>query len=1056
MRHLIDWFLTSKVAANLLMAMIIILGFLTLISSKLEVFPEISPSLINISVAYPGSTPEEVEEGVCIKLEEAITGLEGIKEISSIASENGGLVSAHLYDDADKQEVLDDIKSRIDSVSTLPEGSEEPVIIDVVAPQAVVSIVVSGQTDEKTLRTIAQGVRDEIASLSGISRVEITNGRQYEIAIEVSEEELRRYRLSFDEVAQALRGSALNLSAGSLKTSVNEILIRTNTQAYVKRDFEKIVVRRSKDGGEVFLKDVAAVVDGFEDDLEWSEFNGEPALTLTVFRLGDQGAPEIAEKVEDYLEKKKASLPQGIKLTLWKSWADLLDQRLDLMLRNGYMGLILVFLVLALFLKFRLAWWVALGIPTAFLGAIWLLPFFGTSINMMSLFGFIVVLGIMVDDAIVVSENIYHHAQAGEKGIEASRKGTYEVMLPVLLAVMTTIAAFMPMLTMPGVTGQFARVIPIVVVATLIFSLIESLLILPYHLSHGLNANKRKLRGPLGALQHFHNSFSKGLDWWIHRVYRPSLNFALRWSLLTLSAGVALVIFAYGLFAGGYVRFNFFPPVAGDQMVVSLTMPLGTPVEETASKVEEIRQAALELKHKYEKNKPDSVFKHMQLSIGSHPQTAEQNWDRGASVPASSNLGEIFIELQPPDVRGDLPAEDLLSELRNKVGDLPGVKEIRYDAAITGRNTPVNVKLRSSRVQDLRAAADQLQSKLRGFEGVFDIHDNMLKGKEELELLLKPEAESLGLTQAELTRQVRQAFYGEESQRIQRGKDEIKVMVRYPREARRSLQDIKDMMIQSPQGQKVPFTHVAEVRMGEGLAEINRSDGSRSINIIADVDRTKADANQINLELKNQILPELVAHYPGMSFDFDGEQQDQQESLGGLFRGTLIALALIYIFLALAFRSYLQPFVVMLAIPFGMVGAILGHWWLGHDITILSAIGILAMSGVVVNDSMILIDFVNRQRRAGIPILEAVKEAGPRRFRAILLTSLTTFAGLTPLLFETSVQAQFLIPMAISLSFGVMFSTFIILLVVPAAYILLDKTIKLLHKGIQFFQNIYA
>ncbi|MHC4223498.1 MAG: efflux RND transporter permease subunit, partial [Planctomycetota bacterium] len=730
----------------------------------------------------------------------------------------------------------------------------------------------------------------------------------------------------------------------------------------------------------------------------------------------------------------------------WRSWAKLLDQRLSLLLNSGKWGLIPIFAILMLFLRARLAFWVAVGIPTCFLGAIWLLPSLDTTINMMSLFAFIVVLGIMIDDAIVVSENIHFHSRHGLRGRAAAKQGTQEMLVPVTLAVLTTIAAFVPMLTLPGTMGQFASVIPVVVVCTLAFSLIESLLILPKHLSHLVPRHERKRPwGPFRLWLAFTGIFSGGLERFVQYIYRPVLGLAMRWRYVTFSLGIAVVLLAAGLFGGGVVQFSFFPPIAGDQLAVSITMPEGTSFETTEAAVRRI-EACIEKVDKEYEAQGAAVVKYTSVSAGVQPRAAENNWERGSGAPSGANLGEVFVELYDPDERGGVAAEDIMRRVRETVGTIPGARDLTYEVTVRGVGAPIAIQLQGRSLTELRSAADKVKARLQQFNGTFDIADDLIEGKQEFRLFITPEAEALGLTQADLARQVRQGFYGDEAQRIQRGRDDVKVMVRYPKSKRRSLADLENMRIRTPGGGEMPFSSVARAEPGRSPAIIHRADGSRSVTVRSDVDLAVANANQIVAELRRDFLPRLTAEYPGLNISFEGEQREQTETLGGLFKGSILALMLIYTLLSLAFGSFIQPIIVLFAIPFGMVGAVLGHWALGMDLTLLSSIGLLAMAGVVVNDAMILIDFVNRSRAKGQSVWEAVKESGPRRFRAVLLTSLTTFAGLTPLLLETSVQAQFLIPMAISLAFGVMFSTLVTLLIVPATYLILEDGLNIARK----------
>ncbi|MEN8148651.1 MAG: efflux RND transporter permease subunit [Planctomycetota bacterium] len=1041
MKGLVNWFIDNPVAANLLMVFIIAGGGLTLMDLKQEVFPDAAPDLITVTVVHPGATPEEIEEGICLKVEEEVEGLEGVKRVTSMAAENIGQVSLELLQGVDKDEVLDDVKTKVDSISTFPADAEKPVIVAIDMINTVMELLVAGETDPVTLHRISREIRDELAAKPGISLVTITNDVAKEISIEISEDALRRYGLTFDDVSAAVRGNSLNLAGGTVKTRDGEILLRANTQAYVGREFEDILLLRSHDGTRVRLGDVADVVDAFEDVDHSSTLDGKPSYTIAVARIGDQSTPAVARTVFDYVEERSRTLPGGITLTVGKDWSDLLRQRRELLLKNGKWGLVLIFAILTLFLRFRLAAWVAVGLLTALLGAIWMLPGTDVTVNMMSLFGFIVVLGILVDDAIVVGENIYYHSRRGLAGAEAAKKGAHEVMKPVVLAVLTTIAAFVPMLTLPGTMGKFARVIPIVVICSLTFSLVESLLILPRHLSHlKPPTGNRRGWGPFRYWVALASIFGKGMEWVAQRAYRPGLLVALRWRYLTLAVGVAMLILTVGVFSGGLIEFVFFPPIEGDQMIVSITMPEGTPARRTSAVLARVTDSLEVVRKKAEADAPGSVFRHVLATLGSQPQAADLLENLGKASNANASRAEVFVLLHPPEKRNGVTAEDLMRDLRAEVGEIPGVRDIKYDVAIHRTGLPISVQFRSDDLGALRAAADRMKGELEKFAGVFDTSDDMLPGKVEYRLFVKPGAEALGITQADLARQARQGFYGDEAQRIQRGRDDVKVMVRYPKAERRSLADLENMRIRRPGGGEVPFSSVARVEVGRSPAVIHRADGARTVNVSADVDLVVANPNEIiaRLREKGGFLERLTGDFPGVTWRLEGEQREQAETLTGLRNGSVIAALLIFTLLALAFGSFVQPLIVLIAIPFGMVGAIIGHMLLGLDLTMLSSIGLLAMSGVVVNDSMILVDFVNRGRASGLSTWDAIVEAGPRRFRPIILTSLTTFAGLTPLLLETSVQAQFLIPMAVSLGFGVLFSTFVILGLVPVFYLILE------------------
>ncbi len=1045
-RGVIAWFTKNTVAANLLMWLIVVSGLLVIPFIKKEVFPDMTVQLVTISVEYPGAAPDEVEESVCRRIEEAVQGLPGVQKVTSSANENAGAVSVELLPEADPDAVLADVKNRVDAIDTFPEEAEKPTVQEIVLRRQVINVAVSGDVDERTLKRIGQRVHDDLAALPSITQVQLVNTRPYEVSIEVSEQALRRWGLSFDDVARAVRRSSLDLPGGSIKTSGGEILLRSLGQAYEGRDFEELVVLTRADGTRVTLDQVARVVDGFEDVDVSARFDGERAVLVQVFRVGDQSAFEIAEVVHDYIAKTQPMLPEGVELTAWRDMAELLQSRLDLLLRNAGTGLLLVFVVLALFLRFQLAFWVALGIPISFLGAIALMPTFDVSINMISLFAFIVVLGIVVDDAIVVGENVYKQLREGKPGVVAAVVGSKQVAVPVVFGVMTTVAAFSPMLDVAGNAREIWRQIPLIVIPCLLFSLIESKLILPAHLSHQKPYGERppahglrRLWQPITTSWRFvQRPLSDGLEWFSHRVYRPSLDLGLRWRYVTASVALTTLALTFGLALTGWVGFIYFPEVEGDNVVGAVTMPQGTPVEVTKRALRRMEQAAREVQDELS-DEPNGAFRHVLTSIGQHPYELEMAQNRGqtSSVASGSHLGEVNIQLAPSEERAVSSAE-VMRMWRERVGTIPDALEVSFTSSILESGADINIQLTHPDIEVLQDVADQLKLKLGTYNGAEDIADSLRPGKREVQLEIKPAAETLGLNLMDLGRQVRQGFYGEEVQRIQRGRDEVKVMVRYPRENRRSLADLENMRIRTANGDEVPFSSVAEAQYGRGFATIKRADLARSVNVTADVDSTKGSTDQILADLEHEFLPQLQRRYPSLSVSYEGETKEQQLTLQSLFVGFMVALFVIYALMAVPFRSYLQPLIVMSAIPFGLVGAIWGHVVMGMDLSIMSMLGLVALTGVVVNDSLVLVDFINKHRDYGHSKLEAVGHAGVARFRPILLTSLTTFASLTPLLLERSVQARFLMPMAVSLGFGVIFSTFISLMLVPSGYLILE------------------
>jgi multidrug efflux pump subunit AcrB len=1045
MKRAIAWFAENSVAANLLMFVLLGAGLLTLTRVKLEVFPELAVDVVTVSVAYPGAAPAEVEEGICVRVEEELQGLQGVKRISSSAAENVGVVRVEVTPGTDVRKVLDEVKSRVDGIANFPAEAEKPVVQEVVLRSQVINVAVWGDADERTLKRLGERVRDDISALPGITYAELSNVRPYEIAIEVSEAALRRHGLSFDEVVRAVRASSLDLPGGSLRTEGGEILLRTKGQAYRGGEFEALLLWTRPDGSVLRLGDVATVVDGFAETDQRARFDGMPAVLVQVFRVGDQSAIAVAAAVHEYVAGAASRMPEGIELTTWKDDSKLLESRLDLLLRNARSGLILVFIVLALFLRLRLALWVSLGIPISFLGTIWLMPAMDVSVNLISLFAFILVLGIVVDDAIIVGENIHTHAQSGKTGLRAAIDGAQEIAVPVVFAVLTTVAAFVPLLSLPGATGKVWRVIPLIVIPSLVFSLVESLFVLPAHLAHDAKARRRG--GLAGVLlrgwEGFQGLFASGLMRFVDRAYRPSLRLALRWRYLTLAAGVGAILLTAGLVGGGRIPFVFMPNVEADFIVAQLTMPQGTPVEVTEAAVRHIEQSAERLRAELDGKSVErggSVLRHMLASIGDQPYRAAQSRHGMGSTSGynASHLGEVMIELAPAEQRS-VPSSEMAVRWRELTGAIPDAVELAYTASLFSAGKPIDVQLTGADLGELRSAADALKAQLTAYGGVIDVADSYRAGKQEVQLALRPAAEPLGLTLMDLARQVRQGFHGEEAQRLQRGRDDVRVMVRYPAAERRSMGDLEQMRIRTPAGAQVPFAALAEAAPGRGYASIQRVDRRRAVNVTADVDQGRANANEVLAALRKDVLPLVLAEHPGVRASFEGEHREQAETFEGLGRGLALALLLVFALLAVPLRSYVQPAIVMSAIPFGMVGAVLGHLLMGMELSVLSLCGMVALAGVVVNDSLVMVDFINRGQRRGMRLLEAVSEAGAARFRPILLTSMTTFAGLAPLvLFEKSMQARFLVPMGVSLAFGVMFSTLVTLMIVPSLYLVLE------------------
>lgn len=1044
-KGILGWFAANHVAANLLMLLIMASGLLAITTAKMEVFPELSLGMINIMVPYRGASPADVEEGVCQRVEEAIAAVDGIKRMTSTAAEGVGTTLVEVEEYADVQEVLDDIKVEIDTIITFPEETEKPVITEIKTRHKVISIVINGDASEKTLKRLAEQIRDDLTAMKNISQVSIAGVRPYEISIEVSEENLRRYNLSFDEVSRAVRESSLDIPAGSVKTGGGEILVRTKGQRYYGPEFEKIIVLTRNDGTQIRLSDIAEVRDGFEDVDLYAGFDGERAAFVQVFRIGEQSALDLARTVKKYIESKKFDLPEGISISLWEDDSAILKSRMDLLKRNAYLGLALVFLCLTLFLNIRLAFWTTLGIPIAFLGAFYIIPFFDVSINMISLFAFIMSLGIVVDDAIVVGENIFAYRQEGMDRTAAAIRGVKEMAMPVVLAVMTTNFAFIPLAYTSGIMGKFLRVLPIVVVSVLTVSLIEALLILPAHLS-AKQSGRRGLIRPL--TDRINRLAGSALKWFIYNPFQRFVARAVRGRYVTFAVSLAIFLCTVGYIVGGHIKFIFFDTIEADNMIATLTMPQGTPYEQTRAVILQIEEAALRAIDEFEaRREPNStpLLKHISTAIGSHPAASRGGPGHSdqSGILVAAHLAEVNVELLDSEER-DVSSVDIKNRWREIVGEIAGVSSLTFMSEIMSTGKAIDIELSHADFDTLLEASEALKTIIRRYNGVSDIEDSFETGKAELKLEIKDAGRTLDLTLADLARQVRQGFYGDEVQRIQRGRDDIRVMVRYPESERKSLADIENMRIRLPNGTEIPFKTVADVKYGRAYASIRRVDRKRVVSVSADVDEAAAVPGEINAELEAEILPQLMREYPGLTWRFAGEQRERNESLGSLRVNFLIALFAIYAILAVQFRSYSQPAIVMSAIPFGIVGAVIGHIVMGYimgttfNLSILSLFGIVALSGVVVNDSLIMIDLINRERRSGIELTQVLRDCATRRFRPIMLTTLTTFSGLLPMITERSLQARFLIPMAISLAFGVMFATAITLVLVPSLYMILE------------------
>lgn len=1040
MTRLIGWFVGNPVAANLLMMILVVGGLISLTQLKQEEFPEIDLGIVQVRVPYLGAAPEEVELGVCIRIEEALEGAQSIYRMTSASSEGMCTVTLELESSADDIEALNDISGRVDAISTFPAETERPIVSLLTSRNQGLEIVIAGDTDERTLKTLALEMREEIAAMDGISQVEVAYVRADEISIEVSEQTLRRYGLTLDQVANAVRRSSLDLPGGTIRAGGGEILVRTKGQAYRGSEFENIVVVSAADGTTITLGEIATIVDGLEEGDLSVRFDGQPAAMVAIYQVGSEDIIDIRDKVRAYVENAQARMPEGIELTIWRDESEELEARLSILLATAGGGLALVLLLLSLPLQFRLAMWVAAGIPIAMLGTIALFIPLGITLSTMSVIAFILVLGIVVDDAIVVGERIYAHERHAEDQHSAAIEGTAEVAVPVIFGVLTTMAAFLPIMLLPGRIGSLFSVLGYIVVICLVFSVIESQLILPSHLAHRrIEPRAGRPNAFVARWLKFQERLAAGIEDFAERRYGEALSRVLEWRYLVLAIGVGILTLTLALIVSGRISVEFFPSIAGDRVVARLTMPEGIAVAETTRAAQQIEQAAQILRSELDLTRQDqpSVIQHVLTTIGQGLAGGQPGGGTSLSTPVS-HRADVAIALVPAAERSEFPSDTIAERWRELTGPIADSVELTFSASQLSAGDAISIQLRGRNVDDLAAAAADLRAELSRFVGVADVSDSFRSGKQEVRLSLRPEAQHLGLTLNDLARQVRQAFYGEEAQRVQRGTEDVRVMVRYPETERRSLGDLEDMRIRTSDGTEVPFAAAAEFTLGQGYSTITRINRQRVVTVRADVNRSITTPEAVLNSLAAEALPRIVAGYRGVTYSLTGEQEERAESFGGMARLFPVALLIMYALLAIPLRSYLQPLIIMSGIPFGAVGAIVGHLMMGWSLTLPSILGMIALSGVVVNSSLVLVDYINRQRRTGVPVLNAVRRAGVVRFRPIMLTSITTFAGLTPLMLIDNPATAFIIPMAISLGWGVLFATVITLFLVPSLVLILE------------------
>lgn len=1047
MKKAIAYMARNSVAANLLMMLILFLGILNVSRIPQEVFQEASLDAIEIRADYRGASPEEVEDGVVRRIEEAIDGVDDIDRISSVASENVGVVTVNLELGADVDKALNDIKSNVDRINTFPAEAERPVVRELTNRRNVLQIAIYGDADEHSLKALAEQVKDELTALDEISFVRLIGVRDYEISIEVSEDALAAYGLRLSDVATAVRRGSLELPGGSLETRNEEILVRSTGQNYTARDFEEIIILATPAGAIVRLADLATVTDGFQDDDLIARFEGQPAVLVAISRTGDERVLDIAEATEEYLAGFRMSVPEGISVDTWRNEHAYLKSRLDLLIKNGIVGFILVTLALVLSMNIQLALWTSLGLLVSFIGSFTVMALLGVSIDMTSLFAFIVAIGIVVDDAIVIGENIFREQERGVPPLRAAVQGATRLCAPVTFAVFTTIAAFSPMLFVPGSMGKLMQSIPTVAITVLLFSLIESLFILPAHLSHmKRNANPGRVMQRLEWIQ---SAITQALARFIHGPLDQVLRFTTQRYVLVLIGSVALIGLSLAFVRGGLVQFIFLPEIEGEVVTARIEMPLGTPAQRTQEIVELLEakghETATEIQADLPESHPPLVTNTMTL-VGDQPSLALNPMAADQHKIIQSHLGEVSLELVNAEIR-KLPALEFEEAWREKVGEIPGVNSLVFQAALISLGSSIRAELAAPTAQALEQATARFREELGNIAGTSNIDDDQDRGKREIQLELLPESRPLGLTFEDMALQVRNAFFGAEALRIQRGRDDVRVMVRLPEDERNTPADLQRLRVRTPAGAEIPLSEVAEARIGPGPSAIHRRDRRRVVTVTADVNEEQNTLEAVIGRIESEIIPAIQTDIPGFRVSFEGEQRQQADSVNALARGFIIALFVMYALLAIPFRSYIQPFIILAVIPFGFIGALIGHIVMGLNLSMLSLFGIVALSGIVINDSLVLIHFINQRRREGVPMEEAIWEGGKARFRPILLTSVTTFLGVLPLILERSIQAQFLIPMAVSLGVGVLFATVILMMLVPALMMLHHRLDVLLRRG---------
>jgi len=1029
MKRMITWWANNPVAANLLMVGILLAGILGFFAMERETFPSFKPSQVKIEFVWPGAAPQEVEEQIVVRMEEALSNLDNVYRIYSTATENYGELEIVTYPAVDMEEFLNEIKGIVDSVNGLPRDMEKPKVSRVIYRQEILRVAVHGDLDERTLKNLAEDIRDEVAALPYVSIVGLFGTRREEITIEISEDSLRKYNLSFSDVSNAIRNSSINLSSGRIRTETGDVLLRARNLANSEREFKAIIVQQSDDGAIVHVGDIATVVDGFEDEEILATLNGQPAVLVQIMSTDKMQIVKLSDSVRAWMKEREKTLPDGVGLSIWLDQADDYKSRMNTISSSATLGLFLVFLVLFLSLRPKVAFWVTAGIAVAFMGTFALLPANDVSLNILSTFAFLLVLGIVVDDAIVVGESIYDKSHK-YKGVDASVQGAMAVSKPVIVAVLTTIVAFAPWFFLTGQDAQATRQLSIVITAALTISIIEAFFILPAHLRH------LKHREKLGRFALWQKGIEQSIVNFSRSTYKGWVSKAVKHRYITTSFFVTMFIVSFGLSNNGWVKFNFMPEVEAEIIFLNVTLPTGTPYNRALKILDQLQAAELKLIEEVEA-RAKSEGGSGKLIKGWYTRS------RRDSVIA-------IISLAPPEVR-DLSAKEAALRLRELVGDVPDADEIEINYTMNNSTPRVSFVIKHRDMKMLQAAANDLKAKLHEYEGTFYVRDNMRGETFELHMQLLPGAEKLGIDLATVSEQVRQAYYGDEVQRLPRENGDVKVMVRYPKSSRYNLESLNNFRVRTADGREIPLLSVVDVELVSGVQRIQRQDGQRVVRVTADV--TSDVMSDINKDVVDNFLPTLETKYPEIKVGHSGQALAEEDFLNELKSLYLIALFVMYALIAVAFKSYFLPLLIMTAIPFAYMGAIYGHLAFGVSMAMFSFFGIGAAAGVVVNDNLVLVDYVEKMRKQGYTAMEACVEAGVARFRPILLTTVTTFVGLVPIMLERSTDAQFLKPAVLALAFGVLFALFVTVFLVPSLYCVGDDITSLSRKVINYVKE---